>query len=358
MAKLTFALEDGQEVIVPLTERITLGRDEDNDVVVNDEQFALRHAEILPHTSGGFEVRDLGSTTGTFVNGHRIESCRLTQGDRLDFGPLTAVLDLEPFATPPGPAGKAAPSAESIEVAEKQLADWQTAIRQAEAAHEQLLTAIADLTRQHDEKVAALQQLGTDITTAQEKLAALSTRQQEVATRLQQLQHDATQAQTRLSDLDHRHQEGQTRLTDQKEQISIAEGRLAKAQASLQDTEKQQATLTATISVLVQDQQQRETSLRKIVTELQNTETQLTTCRRELTTETRLLEAAQRRRIDLEKQSQPPAPQQPPAPSPDPVPAQRGSRIVAIESPRFTVIPMKSEHVVKRTGDTPPRKGD
>lgn len=379
MAKLTFALEDGQEVIVPLTERITLGRDEDNDVVVNDERLALRHAEILPHVSGGYEVRDLGSTTGTFVNGHRIESCRLVQEDRLDFGPLTAVLDLGQSELP----GK-----ESVEVAKKQLAQAQEAAQLAEAAHEQWLTAITELTGQHEEKATALQQLGTEITSSQEKLTALATRQQEVATRYEQLQHDAAEAQTRLTDLhqkladlERRLLEGQSLLRDQNEQISTAEGRLAQAQSSLQKVEKEHVSLTAAIAVLVKNQQQRETSLSQILTEIQSAEVQLATRRRELTDETHLLEEARHRRIDLEKQSQPLLPQQPPtpkrsssklaaspplpshqvaAPSPDPSPAPAvpGPRIIAIESPRFTVIPMKSEHVVKRTGVPLPRKGD
>lgn len=379
MARLTFALEDGQEVIVPLTEIISLGRDEDNDVVVNDERLALRHAEILPHASGGYEVRDLGSTTGTFVNGHRVESCRLAQGDRLDFGPLTAVLDLGQSELP----GK-----ESIEAAEKQLAQAQEAARQAEAAHEQWLTAIAGLTSQHEEKAATLQQLGTDITTAQEKLTALATRQQEATTRHEQLQRDANEAQTRLTalhqqlaDLERRLLEGQTLLSDQKEQISTAEGRLAQAQASLKDSEKQQAAISSAIATLTQNQQQSEASHSQLLTELQNTELQLATRRRELMDETRLIEEARHRRIDLEKPSPPPAPQPPPAPrrspskpsestpppsrpvsapSPDvsSAPAVPGPRIIAIESPRFTVIPMKSEHVVKRTSETAPRKGD
>jgi pSer/pThr/pTyr-binding forkhead associated (FHA) protein len=401
MAKLTFALEDGQEVIVPLTERLTLGRDEDNDIVVNDDRLSPQHAEILPHPSGGFEVRDLASTTGTFVNDQRVHTCRLMQADRLAFGPLTAVLDLEAPASA-STSGKAAPTAEDIAAAEKRLTHWQAAARQSEAAHEQWLTAIAELTNQHDEKTAALQQLRADITAAQEKLSPLTTQQQSETSRLAQLQRDSAQAETRLSalrqqiaDLDQRLQDGHARLATQNEDISAAEhtltrleqrrsqlktslqtlseseAKLAQAQTQLQDTETRHSALTAAIAHLTQDQQQRESRLSQLHTDLHSTESQLTARRRELATETHLLEETQRRRTELEKQCHTLATQQrtEPAPVPSkpapadapppasPAPALRPPRIVAIESPRYTVIPMKSERVVRRSSDAPPRKG-
>jgi pSer/pThr/pTyr-binding forkhead associated (FHA) protein len=44
-----------------------------------------RHAEILP-AEGGFALRDLGSTNGTWVNGERIEERALHPGDRIQIG--------------------------------------------------------------------------------------------------------------------------------------------------------------------------------------------------------------------------------------------------------------------------------
>jgi len=393
MAKLTLALEDGQEVIVPLSERLTLGRSDDNDVVVNDERLSLQHAEVLPHASGSYEVRDLGSTSGTFVNDQRVQTCRLMQGDRLAFGPLTAVLDLEASAI----EDKSASSAEAIASAEERLTYWQAAARQSEAAHEQWLTAIADLTRQHDEKATALRQLGTDITTAQEKLTALATQQQNETARLDKLQRDCAHAETRLSalrqqiaELDLHLQDGHARLAAQNEDISAAENTLTRleqrrsqlktslqaltdtedklthTQGRLQEAETRHATLTASITALAQEQQQRESSLSQLLAEFHSSETHLNTCRRELATETRLLEDTQRRRTELEKQCETLAAQQRVAesvplsskpPLPGSVPAARNPRIVAIDSPRFTIIPMKSERVVKRSSDAPPRKG-
>jgi len=95
MAKLTFVLEDGQEIVVPLAEHITIGRGEDNDVVVDDERVSKHHAELVRNADGSIQLFDSNSTAGTFVNGERVRSQTILQGDKLAFGPLTAVLDLE-----------------------------------------------------------------------------------------------------------------------------------------------------------------------------------------------------------------------------------------------------------------------
>jgi predicted component of type VI protein secretion system len=110
MAKITFVLEDGQEVVVPLTERVTIGRAEDNDVMVDDERISMQHAELLQNADGSIQVFDLKSESGTFVNGERQMSCTLLHGDKLAFGPLVGRLDLEDMepATPKQP--EAAPT--------------------------------------------------------------------------------------------------------------------------------------------------------------------------------------------------------------------------------------------------------
>lgn len=105
MAKLTFVLEDDQEVEVPLPERLTIGREEDNDVVVDDERVSKHHAEVISLVGGRFEVRDLGSTAGTHVNGARLTGTRiLRDGDRVEFGPLSGRFDAEGAEEPAPPA--------------------------------------------------------------------------------------------------------------------------------------------------------------------------------------------------------------------------------------------------------------
>ena len=71
----------------------TLGRDETADIVIDDPGVSRRHSEIRVTTDGPHlvtSIRDLNSTNGTFVNGERVSSQRLQDGDRLTIGRTTA----------------------------------------------------------------------------------------------------------------------------------------------------------------------------------------------------------------------------------------------------------------------------
>jgi len=73
----------GQRIHV--SNEIVVGR-ERADVIINITSVAPRHAAIRP-AEDGLEVEDLGSTTGTFVNGHRIEApTRVQVGDIVGVG--------------------------------------------------------------------------------------------------------------------------------------------------------------------------------------------------------------------------------------------------------------------------------
>jgi hypothetical protein len=71
----------------------TLGRDYSADIVVDDPGVSRRHSEIRVTTDGPHlitSIRDLNSTNGTFVNGDRISSQRLNDGDRVTLGRTSA----------------------------------------------------------------------------------------------------------------------------------------------------------------------------------------------------------------------------------------------------------------------------
>jgi len=74
----------------PLLSAISvLGRDNTADVILDDPGISRRHTEIRVTSDGPHlvaSVRDLGSTNGTFVNGERITSQRLADGDRINVG--------------------------------------------------------------------------------------------------------------------------------------------------------------------------------------------------------------------------------------------------------------------------------
>ncbi|WP_377639212.1 FhaA domain-containing protein [Oryzobacter terrae] len=74
----------------PLMGAITiLGRDDAADIILDDPGISRRHSELRVTTDGPHTVttvRDLGSTNGTFVNGERITSEHLHDGDRVTVG--------------------------------------------------------------------------------------------------------------------------------------------------------------------------------------------------------------------------------------------------------------------------------
>jgi len=67
----------------------TLGRSDDIDVVISHPSISRRHALILKRTDG-FQITDLNSTNGTFVNKYRVEQpVKLNEGDKLTLGEVT-----------------------------------------------------------------------------------------------------------------------------------------------------------------------------------------------------------------------------------------------------------------------------
>jgi pSer/pThr/pTyr-binding forkhead associated (FHA) protein len=69
-----------QDKVYQLDREVTIGRGEENTLVVSSDQASRRHAAIRPE-SGGHQLEDLGSTNGTFVNSKQVKSRRLVHGD-------------------------------------------------------------------------------------------------------------------------------------------------------------------------------------------------------------------------------------------------------------------------------------
>jgi hypothetical protein len=63
----------------------SVGRSQENDIVINDPNVSRRHARIS-RSDGGFVVEDLGSTNGTLLDGAPIDRERIEGGDELTFG--------------------------------------------------------------------------------------------------------------------------------------------------------------------------------------------------------------------------------------------------------------------------------
>jgi pSer/pThr/pTyr-binding forkhead associated (FHA) protein len=67
-----------------------VGRHRNNDIVISDPKVSSFHARI-DRSADGFVVVDLKSRNGSFINGRRVETGPLTNGDELRMGPARLV---------------------------------------------------------------------------------------------------------------------------------------------------------------------------------------------------------------------------------------------------------------------------
>jgi hypothetical protein len=80
---LALVLPDGRRFA--LADGLTIGRADDNAVVVHDARASRRHAKIVADGSG-WSVEDLGSSNGTFVDGAQVRRSRLDRHQFLTVG--------------------------------------------------------------------------------------------------------------------------------------------------------------------------------------------------------------------------------------------------------------------------------
>lgn len=68
-----------------IRERAVIGREPDCEVCLTEPRVSRRHA-LIEWTYRGYQVRDLGSRNGTFVNGAQVDETTLCDGDLLEVG--------------------------------------------------------------------------------------------------------------------------------------------------------------------------------------------------------------------------------------------------------------------------------
>ena len=71
----------------------TLGRDLENEVVLDDPACSRRHAQI-EFKDGSYVLTDLGSANGTLVNDQRVSTRQLSDGDRIVVGQDQIVISI------------------------------------------------------------------------------------------------------------------------------------------------------------------------------------------------------------------------------------------------------------------------
>lgn len=105
MPKLIITLPDSSCVKYGLNrDNITIGRAEDNDIVLTSITCSNYHAVLRLKEDGDFAVVDLGSTNHTRVNQEITQSKVLRHGDTVRFGDVSASYESEPqvkLAPPP-----------------------------------------------------------------------------------------------------------------------------------------------------------------------------------------------------------------------------------------------------------------
>ncbi len=85
----------GQGVVLSAT-RMQIGRDVSNEIrLADDSRVSRRHAELLRTPDGSYQIRDLGSSNGVFVNNERLapsEARLLKEDDQVRIGNSTFVV--------------------------------------------------------------------------------------------------------------------------------------------------------------------------------------------------------------------------------------------------------------------------
>lgn len=77
-----------------IDKELQVGRSEECDIFLLDPSVSRRHA-VVAVEDGVPVVRDLGSTNGTFVNGDRVKTQKLTEGDEVMFGKTSLRLETD-----------------------------------------------------------------------------------------------------------------------------------------------------------------------------------------------------------------------------------------------------------------------
>jgi FHA domain-containing protein/von Willebrand factor type A domain-containing protein len=78
---------DANETRYPITRTICrIGRSKDNELSLDDTSISRRHAEIRRKSDGNFEIIDMNSMNGVYVNNEKVGKAELHEGDVVEIG--------------------------------------------------------------------------------------------------------------------------------------------------------------------------------------------------------------------------------------------------------------------------------
>ena len=72
---------------------VTIGRDATNGIRLHDTEVSRRHAEVR-QTPDGFELNDVGSANGCFINNQKTQHADLAAGDHIAIGQTVLVFSM------------------------------------------------------------------------------------------------------------------------------------------------------------------------------------------------------------------------------------------------------------------------
>lgn len=87
-----------KEYWLPLHGPLGIGGKKDNDLVLGDDFISGNHCRIEPleiEQEEAWQLLDQNSTNGLYVNGNRVSTCELTDGDIIQVGRCSLI-----FVTP------------------------------------------------------------------------------------------------------------------------------------------------------------------------------------------------------------------------------------------------------------------
>ena len=91
-----------------------IGRDPDNQIVLNDNLVSRHHAQLTVLDNGLVMIKDLGSSNGTFINGNRVTEGYLKMGDIVKCGPV--FLSWAQYVNAGAPPVQTIPSQERVDI--------------------------------------------------------------------------------------------------------------------------------------------------------------------------------------------------------------------------------------------------
>jgi uncharacterized RDD family membrane protein YckC len=103
MAKLLIQESNGAREFELVDQEINIGRELDNTLRLADPSISRHHA-VIRKTVAGYEIQDLGSSNGVLINGVKVDSGPVKDGDRITLGQMQLTFQ-DPQAEDANPLG-------------------------------------------------------------------------------------------------------------------------------------------------------------------------------------------------------------------------------------------------------------